>query len=129
MIAQSTQEPPNKVQQLGSAKAGVGHWRMQRVTAVLLVPLVLWWVASLIAHVGSGYAGVIHWLSKPAAAVLTILLLLVLFRHTALGLQVIVEDYVHCAGLKWLAVLAIRTACTLLVIVGVLSVTSIALNA
>ena len=80
---------------LGSAKDGVQAWWLERVTAVALVPLTLWLMASLIAFGGRDYAAVISWLSDPLVTLLLVLLLLALFVHLALGLRVIVEDYVH----------------------------------
>jgi succinate dehydrogenase / fumarate reductase membrane anchor subunit len=80
---------------LGSAKAGFGHWWTERVTAVALVPLGVWFATSLIAHSGSGYEAFIGWLGSPVTASLMILLLIALFWHAALGLQVVIENYVH----------------------------------
>src|SRR3546814_14736011 len=76
---------------LGPAKAGFGHWWTERVTAVALVPLSVWFAASLIAHSGSGYEAFIGWLGSPMTAGLMILLLIALFWHAALGLQVVIE--------------------------------------
>jgi succinate dehydrogenase / fumarate reductase, membrane anchor subunit len=80
---------------LGSAKEGVGHWWAERASAVALIPLTLWFVASIIAHIQSDYATFIAWLRTPIGTILMILLQVALFYHTALGLQVVVEDYVH----------------------------------
>ena len=93
---------------LGSAKEGVAHWWVQRVTALLLIPLVLWFVASLLAHLGADYAGVIAWLHEPLTFGLMVLLLGAMFWHAALGLQVVVEDYVHSAGMKLMSLLLLR---------------------
>ena len=92
---------------LGSAKEGVGALVGAASFAVALVPLTLWFVASIIAHRGSDYATFIVWLRTPLAAILMILLLIALFYHTALGLQVVIEDYVHSAT-KFAAVIAAR---------------------
>ena len=77
---------------LGSAKGGVKEWWAERVSAVALVPLTLWFAATIIAHTGSDYAAFIAWLRTPLATILMILLLIALFHHTALGLQVVIED-------------------------------------
>ena len=74
----------------------------ERVSAVALVPLTLWFVASIIPHTSSDYATFIAWLRTPVVAILMILLLSALFHHTALGLQVVIEDYVH-SGVKFAA--------------------------
>lgn len=127
----STDRPrshPERRRNLGSAKTGVGHWWAQRVTAVGLIPLTLWLVGSLIAHVGSDHESFVEWLGSPLAAVLMILLLIALLHHMALGLQVVIEDYVHAAGAKVLAVLAVQLGCSLLAVLGVVSVLRIALS-
>jgi succinate dehydrogenase / fumarate reductase membrane anchor subunit len=80
---------------------------MERVSAVALVPLTLWFVASIIAHTSSNYTTFIVWLRTPLASILMILLLIALFYHTALGLQVVIEDYVH-SGTKFAALVAMR---------------------
>jgi succinate dehydrogenase / fumarate reductase membrane anchor subunit len=110
---------------LGSAKTGSGHWLAQRVTAVALVPLTLWFVASMIAHVGSDYPAFIAWLRTPFVASGMILLLIALFHHTALGLRVVIEDYVH-SGARFAAVIAIQLCCYGLAVVGIIATLRIA---
>jgi succinate dehydrogenase / fumarate reductase membrane anchor subunit len=112
---------------LGSAKEGVGAWWAERVSAVALVPLALWFAASIIAHTGSDYATFIVWLRTPLAAILMILLLIALFYHTALGLQVVIEDYVHSAA-KFAVVIAVRLGCCALATAGVVAILRIALS-
>jgi succinate dehydrogenase / fumarate reductase membrane anchor subunit len=82
----------------GAAKSGVQHWWAERVTAVALVPLCLWFAASIIAHAGSDYALFIAWIRTPLATSCMILLLIALFHHSALGLQVVIEDFHHVSG-------------------------------
>ena len=74
------------------------------------LPLTLWFVASIIAHCGSNYPAFIAWLKTPLATLMMVLLLIVLFYHTALSLQVIIEDYVHLAA-KIPALVFVRFAC------------------
>jgi succinate dehydrogenase / fumarate reductase, membrane anchor subunit len=105
---------------LGSAKGGVEHWWAERVSAVALVPLTLWFVASIIAHTGSNYTIFIAWLHTPTAAVLMVLLLVALFHHTALGLQVVIEDYIHSKA-KFAMVVAVRLSCFALAVIGILA--------
>ena len=113
---------------LGSAKSGFEHWWTERVTAVALVPLTVWFAASLIAHSGSDYETFIAWLGSPVAAVLMILLLVALFWHTALGLQVVIEDYVHSGAKLW-ALLAMRFLCFGLAAAGIVATLRVALGA
>lgn len=110
---------------LGSARAGSAHWWAERVSAVALVPLALWFVASIIAHSGDDHAAFTAWLGTPLVSAAMILLLIALFHHTALGLQVVIEDYVH-SGMKVAAVTAVRLGCFGLAVVGVLAVLRIA---
>ena len=112
---------------LGSAKEGGGPWWAERVSAVALVPLTLWLVASIIAHTGSDYATFIVWLRTPLTAILLILLLIALFYHTALGLQVVIEDYVH-SGTRFAAVIAMRLGCCALATAGVVATLRIAFS-
>lgn len=92
--------PLRRARGLGSAKDGVGHWWAQRVSALALIPLSLWFVFSLATHVGAGHAAVVAWLSSPLVAVPLALYLGAIFYHSQLGLQVVVEDYVHSEWLK-----------------------------
>lgn len=83
----------------GSAKSGVHHWLAQRISAVLLLFLIPWLVYALIANAGVGHAEAVAFAARPWNATLLILSLLVLLYHGMLGLQVVIEDYVH---LRWL---------------------------
>src|SRR6478752_1514582 len=112
---------------LGSAKEGVGLWWAERVSAVALVPLTLWFAASIITHTRSDYATFIVWLRTPLAAILMILLLIALFYHMALGLQVVIEDYVHSA-IKFAVVIAAHLGCFALATAGVVAILRIALS-
>lgn len=111
---------------LGSAKFGVEHWWIQRVTAAALIPLTVWFVASLIALTGSDYNAFIVWLRSPFVTILMALLLIALFHHMALGLQVVVEDYVHSDRMKIPAVMLIRLACFALAVAGLYATLHIA---
>lgn len=113
---------------LGAARSGFSHWWTERVTAAALVPLTLWFAGSLIAYSRSDYDTFTSWLSAPVPAVLMILLLIALFWHAALGLQVVIEDYVH-SGAKFWALPAARFACFALATVGIVATLRIALGA
>lgn len=102
----------------GSAKGGVKEWQAERLSAVALVPLTLWFAAAIIAHTGSDHAAFIAWLRTPLVAILMILLLIALFHHTALGLQVAIEDYMH-SGTRFAAVIAVRLGCFELTAAGI----------
>jgi succinate dehydrogenase / fumarate reductase membrane anchor subunit len=111
---------------LGSAKEGVEHWWTQRVTAVALIVLGLWFAASLVAHVGADRASVLAWLHAPVPAILALLLLIAVFYHGALGLQVVIEDYVHAEWLKVSSLVAMRLVSFGLAVAGIFAVLRIA---
>jgi succinate dehydrogenase / fumarate reductase membrane anchor subunit len=110
---------------LGSAKSGFEHWWTVRITAVALVPLSVWFAACLVAQRGSDYHAFRSWLGAPVNTLCMILLLVALFRHAALGLQVVVEDYVHSSAKTWLLV-ATRLACFAMASIGALATLRIA---
>ena len=91
----SLRSPLGKVRGLGSAKAGVHHWSHQRLSAIALVPLALWFVYALLAHLHAPHAEVIAWIGSPFVTVLLMALIAGVFYHAELGLQVVIEDYVH----------------------------------
>jgi succinate dehydrogenase / fumarate reductase, membrane anchor subunit len=121
MVGKQMHSPLGRAIWLGSAKAGVEHWSRQRVTAVALVPLTLWFVGSIIAYSGSDYSTIVTWLKAPLTTLMMVLLLVALFYHTALGLQVIVEDYVHSAA-KIAVLLLVRLLCFAIAAAGILTV-------
>ena len=84
-----------KVRGLGSAKEGTSHWWMQRITAVAVVPLSIWFVITASGLVGIDQAGFKVWLNEPGNMLMLILFIGALFYHMQLGLQVVIEDYVH----------------------------------
>lgn len=83
---------------LGSAKSGFGHWWGQRLSAVALVPLGLWFAFSMAGLPSADYWAVSAWVGSPGHAIGLILLLITLLYHSSLGLQVVIEDYVHGAA-------------------------------
>ncbi|MCB1875111.1 MAG: succinate dehydrogenase, hydrophobic membrane anchor protein [Chromatiales bacterium] len=124
----SLRTPLARAKGLGSAHEGVGHWWVQRVTAVALVPLVLWMVWSLIGLIGADYAAVRDWMRHPINGGLLVVLLLILFHHAALGLQVVIEDYLHAEGVKLFVMAVAKFAMYLLAAICVFSVLLVALG-
>ena len=113
---------------LGSAKEGVEHWWAQRMTAIALVPLSLWFVSAVIGLIGADLETVQNWVSQPLAAILLVLLLIAMFYHVSLGLQVVIEDYVHTELVKLGLVVAIRLLCFGFAVAGIFAVLSMALG-
>lgn len=104
----SLQTPLARVLGLGSAKEGAEHWWWQRLTAVALVPLGLWFVIAVITLVGAGYAEARAWVGAPLNMVLLIAFTAALLHHAQLGLQVVIEDYVHSEACKLAGLLAVK---------------------
>ena len=110
---------------LGSAKTGVEHWWVQRVTAVALVPLSLWFVAGLVSLAGADWETAYLWIGSPAGAVPMILFLAAGIWHAKLGLQVVIEDYVHHEGAKVTLLMLLSLAAVALAVAGVFAVCKI----
>ena len=113
---------------LGSAKEGVEHWWAQRVTAIALVPLSVWFVISVIGFVGADLETVQDWVSRPLPGILLVLLLIASFYHMSLGLQVVIEDYVHTELVKLGLVIVVRLFCFAVAVAGIFAVLSMALG-
>ena len=96
----SLRTPLGKVMGLGSAKEGTGHWWMQRVTAIALIGLGLWFMISLVAIGDLGYHNTIAWLARPLNAVLLSSFMLTMLYHSKLGVQIVIEDYVSSPAWK-----------------------------
>jgi succinate dehydrogenase / fumarate reductase membrane anchor subunit len=126
MARRQTRSWFERTQGLGSAREGIGHWWMQRVSAVALIPLTLWLTASLIARARGDYGSFIIWLRTPFTSVLMVLLLIALFYHMALGLQVVVEDYVHTDRIKIPTVVVIHLTSFALAAAGIVTTLRIA---
>jgi succinate dehydrogenase / fumarate reductase membrane anchor subunit len=122
----SYRSPLGKVRGLGSAKDGTHHWWMQRLTALALIPLAIWFVASVVALTGQGHAAFAGWVKNPLSATLLVLLIAATFHHAQLGVQVVIEDYVHREGAKLAALLAVKGAALVLAGIGIFSVLRIA---
>ena len=118
----SRRSPLGKVRGLGAAKEGVGHWWAQRLTALALIPLTLWFVVSVATMTGAGYEDVRDWAASPVVAGLMILLIVATFYHLALGLQVVIEDYVGRESVKFVALILVQGTSIVLGLIGVLTV-------
>jgi succinate dehydrogenase / fumarate reductase membrane anchor subunit len=114
------------VRGLGSAKSGVHHWWVERLTALALVPLGLWFVYVVLALKGAPYVVVKHWAAEPINTVLLISLVVLGFHHMQLGLQVVIEDYVHTERNRFALVLLVKAASFFFGLWGAISVLRIA---
>jgi succinate dehydrogenase / fumarate reductase membrane anchor subunit len=100
--------PLSRARGLGSAKEGVHHFWAQRITAVALIPLVVWFAISLIMLSGADYGVVRAWIASPVAMVLLVLTIVIGLHHGQLGMQVVIEDYVHNDGMKLALIVLMR---------------------
>ena len=119
--------PLARVRGLGSAKEGAHHWWTQRVTSLALIPLGLWFVASVVALAGAGHGTFVDWLSSPMTAGIMILLIVATFYHSTLGCQVVIEDYIHDEWVKMAVLLVMKAVHIGLGLAAVLAVLRIAL--
>lgn len=111
-----------RVRGLGSARDGTHHFWMQRLTALALVPLTLWFVIGIISHIGVDYQVYADWISSPPVALMMILTLIATFWHAALGLQVIAEDYIHGKFAHLIVLAVIKLSCFALSVAGCMAV-------
>ena len=117
-----------RVRGLGAARSGVQHWWAQRLNAVALVPLSIWWVAGMIAHTGATRVEALAWIARPVNATLTILTLAMVFHHGQLGMQVVIEDYVHHEGAKIALLILIKLLALVLALAGAVAVLQLMLG-
>lgn len=111
---------------LGAAKQGLGHWWMQRLTALALIPLALWFVYSVAVYHAASYPTLVAWVHNPYVAVALILWFVVLYYHSALGVQVVIEDYVGSEMLRLALIVLEKFAHAVLAAVCIFSVLKLA---
>jgi len=117
-----------RVRGLGSAHEGAHHWLIQRFTAIGNVVLMVWFIASILLLPNMNYATVTGWLSAPVPAAAMVLLIVSIFWHAKLGLQVLIEDYVHEAGTKFAALALLNLAVIAGGVFGIFCVARLALG-
>ena len=114
-----------KVKKMQSKSHGVAHWKLQRISAIAMIPLVIWFVSSLIFSLINSYDQSVAWLQNPLNATGLVLLFGTLYFHAASGLQVVIEDYVHNEGLKIMSLILIKLLSILLGVLSILCVLKI----
>ena len=121
----SLRSPLGRVLGLGSAKEGVHHWWVQRLTSVALVPLAVWFLVSLLSLPSLDHTTVIVWMAQSWTSLLLILFVLIATWHSQLGLRVVVEDYVH-GGAKTVVLVLVTFAHALIAVAGVFAILKVA---
>jgi len=124
----SSKTPLGRARGLGSAKEGAAHWWAERLTAVALIPLTVWFAAGVAANAGADHATVVAWLRSPASAVLMALFVAISFYHGQLAIQVVLDDYVHREPVKIAALIAVKLLALLFAATGVFAVLRVALG-
>ncbi|MAF97148.1 MAG: succinate dehydrogenase, hydrophobic membrane anchor protein [Micavibrio sp.] len=119
--------PLARARGLGAAGHGSDHWMAQRITAFANVPLVIWFVYSLVSLKGADYVSFTTWLAEPVNAILAILFIISNFYHAALGLQVVIEDYIHCEVMKTVKLVVMKLVLFGLGTAAIFSILKIAL--
>jgi succinate dehydrogenase / fumarate reductase membrane anchor subunit len=129
MASSRMRSPLGRAIGLGSAKEGVEHWWAQRVTAIALVPLTVWFVVEVVGLAGADRALFVDWVRHPLPALLLVLLLIATFYHGALGLQVVIEDYVGNETLRFGLLIVMRLAAIVFAARGIFAVLKLSLGA
>ncbi len=123
------QTPLAKVRGLGAAKAGTAHFWMQRITAITLIPLSFWMVAFTERLLSSTHQEMLLWLSDPLYMLLAIAWVIAAFYHAALGVQVVIEDYVHTEWLKISSIWLVKLTFFLFAIAAIVAIFRISMIA
>jgi succinate dehydrogenase / fumarate reductase membrane anchor subunit len=124
--SRSLRSPLGRARGLGSAKEGLHHWWMQRLTSIALIPLVVWFVVSLIGLRQADWEQYTLWISNPINATVMILFLGVTFHHAQAGMQVVLEDYVSSHGTRIASIIAVKFLCYALAALSIVSVLIVA---
>jgi succinate dehydrogenase / fumarate reductase membrane anchor subunit len=122
----TAQTPLHKVQGMGSSHSGTGHFWRERITALALIPLSLWFLFTMLGMAGASVVTPAQFFQHPWNGALMAAFVSFSLYHAALGLQVVIEDYVHTAGTKIFSLLAIRgalLACWIVSIFAILRIT------
>ncbi len=122
----SMRTPLARARGLGASHSGVAAWWAERLTSAALVPLSVWFVVSVIVLLGSPRAVVAHWVGRPVDTVLLLALIAMTFHHMQLGLQVVIEDYVHVESAKLIGLLVMKAITILLALACAISVLKMA---
>jgi len=113
----------------GSTDHGVQHWISQRFSAIILVPLSLWFVYSVLGLIGADFAAFQAWQSEPGNVILMVVFLLAMFQHGQIGMCVVIEDYMHPEWLKNTSILIVRYTAFLACVSCILTVLRVAFTA
>ena len=112
---------------LVSLNPGLSHWKLQRLSAILIIPLIVWFLFSIMVNMSSQYKEAIEWVVNPINSILLIILLVGIFYHSAMGIQVVFEDYVSNINLRKRLIIISNLLIVFLAIISIISVLNIIL--
>ena len=124
----SLRSPLGRVRGLGSARSGTHHWWHQRLSAIALIPLSAWFVTAILAHMGDSHAEVVAWIGSPFVTVMLMALVISVFYHAKLGVQVVIDDYFHSEFLKMALLIATKLGLAFAALLGVVAILKISLG-
>jgi succinate dehydrogenase / fumarate reductase membrane anchor subunit len=124
-----TQSALRAARGLGSALTGTHHWWWQRLTAIALVPLSVWFVLAVIQKTRGDYDAIVEWMRSPGVTVLLLAFILISFYHLQLGAQEVIEDWLHAPWQKLSAQILLRFACFLFGLAAAVAVLKVSLGA
>jgi len=117
----------NKNKNFVSLNPGLSHWKLQRLSAILIIPLVVWFLFSIMVNMSSQYKEAIEWVVNPINSILLIILLAGIFYHSAMGIQVVFEDYVSNINLRKRLIIISNLLIVFLATISIISVLNIIL--
>ena len=110
-----------------SLNSGLKHWKLQRLSAILIIPLIIWFIFSIVLNMSSEYKEAIQWIVNPINSILLIILLVGIFYHSAMGIQVVFEDYVSNINLRKRLIIISNLLIVFLATISIISVLNIIL--
>jgi succinate dehydrogenase / fumarate reductase, membrane anchor subunit len=120
--------PLKNARGLGSANEGLSHWWLQRISAVALIPLCLWFVYSLLSIFSASHEVVVSWFGSPKNSSLMLLFVLISLYHGQTGVQVVIEDYIHTKSVSIALILLVKGGSLLLAVVAAVSILKVAIG-
>jgi succinate dehydrogenase / fumarate reductase membrane anchor subunit len=120
-------DPMVRARGLGSAHEGLHHWTMQRITAILLIPLMLWLCWSIVGLVHADHGQFSTWLARPWNTILMITTVITMFYHATLGNQVVIEDYIHSEAFMLVKLISMRVVMFIACVACIYAILKVAL--
>ena len=117
----------NKNKSLPTLNPGLSHWKLQRLSAIFIIPLIIWFISSILMNMSTEYKRAVEWIVNPINSILLIMLLAGIFYHSGMGLQVVFEDYVSNSRLRKIIIFLSNLTLLFLAIISITSILTILL--